>query len=252
MPEPRPAVLVVEHEGPVGLGRLGPVLAATADLDVRRLHRGDPLPAGLDGYAGLVVLGGTMGAGDDDVAPWLPATRRLLAAGVEADVPVLGICLGAQLLAVAAGGRVERGSRGLEAGLVEVVATAAADGDPLLGPVTVRCGRRPAVPQFHQDAVTVLPPGAVLLASGERYPHQAYRVGRRAWGLQYHPEVSAADFAGWVHGDLDAVTAAGLRAPDVLTAYAAAEPHLADLATAHAEAFAAIMHSETVPAPSSP
>jgi len=55
-----------------------------------------------------------------------------------------------------------------------------------------------------------------------------------------------------VHGDLDAVTAAGLHAPDVLTAYAAAEPHLADLATAHAEAFAAIMHSETVPAPSSP
>src|SRR5690606_30143798 len=77
------AVLVVQHEEDAGPGRLAPVLGAAARLDVRRPDRGEPLPGDLAGHVGLVVLGGSMGATDDDVAPWLPATRRLLAAGVS-------------------------------------------------------------------------------------------------------------------------------------------------------------------------
>jgi len=94
----------VQHEADAGLGRLQPAIEAVAQLDLRRPDLGDALPATPAGYAGVVVLGGSMGATDDDVAPWLPATRRLLAAAVEAALPTLGLCLGAQLLAVATGG----------------------------------------------------------------------------------------------------------------------------------------------------
>jgi GMP synthase-like glutamine amidotransferase len=242
MPQPpRPSVLVVQHEADDGPGRLEPALRAVADLDVRRPDLGDEMPGDLAGYGGLVVLGGVMGATDDDVAPWLPATRRLLAAGVEAGVPTLGICLGAQLLAVATGGHVGRGAAGLEVGVVAVRLTAAAADDALLGPVGVACGPAPLVPQFHQDAVTRLPAGAVLLATGERYPHQAYRLGRCAWGLQYHPEVTADDWALWLRDGHGAVRGAGLHPPDLAVAYDDALVHLDLLAQAHAEAFAAVL-----------
>ncbi|HEY6795458.1 MAG TPA: type 1 glutamine amidotransferase [Kineosporiaceae bacterium] len=241
MAERTPVLLVVQQDPDGGLGRLEVALREVADLDVRRPDRGDDLPADLAGYAGLVVLGGVMGATDDDVAPWLPATRHLLAAGVEDQVPTVGICLGAQLLAVATGGRVERGAAGLEVGVVPMALRAAARRDPLLGVVAARSGTDPAVPHFHRDAVTVLPPGAVLLATGERYPHQAYRLGDCAWGLQYHPEVTAADFAGWLRDGHGAVAEAGLHAPDLAARYAALEPQLAVLAQAHADAIAALV-----------
>jgi GMP synthase-like glutamine amidotransferase len=242
-------LLVVQHEADGGLGRLAPAFAAAAQLDVRRPDAGDALPATLAGYDGLVVLGGAMGATDDDVAPWLPATRRLLAAGVERRLPTLGICLGAQLLAVATGGRVERGAAGLEVGVVAVRLLPAAADDPLLGGVaTTADGGGVAVPQFHQDAVTDLPPGAVLLAAGERYPHQAYRLGDRAWGLQYHPEVTPADFAAWLRDGHGTVAAAGLEVVEVARSYTDAEPGLAPLAAAHAEAFAAVLTRVSLPA----
>jgi GMP synthase (glutamine-hydrolysing) len=237
-------VLVLQHEPDAGLGRLEPVLGRVAGLEVCRPDRGEPVPADLAGYAGLIVLGGAMGATDDDVARWLPATRRLLAAGVEAEVPTLGICLGAQLLAVATGGRVEPGAKGLEVGVVPIGLAAVAD--RLLGPVGRRLGRAPLVPQFHRDGVIVLPPGAVLLASGEQYRHQAYRIGSCAWGLQYHPEVTAADFSSWLrdgHGD---VHAAGLDADRIATDYARAEAGLAALADAHARSFAAVVGRDEI------
>ena len=240
-------VLVVQHEADAGLGRLERALMGAAALDVRRPDLGDPLPAALAGYAGLVVLGGTMGATDDDVAPWLPATRRLLAAGVEQQVPTLGICLGAQLLAVATGGRVERGAAGLEVGVVLVAFRTDAADDALLGAVVAGCGPEPLVPQFHQDAVTRLPPGAVLLATGERYPHQAFRLGTCAWGLQYHPEVTAADWTAWLRDGHGAVAAAGLHPAELRATYESHEPALEVLATAHGASMAAILNPRTEP-----
>src|SRR4051794_15528152 len=100
-------ILVIENDAAAPLARLGDWLTdAGAELELRRAQDGDPLPASLDGYAGLVVMGGNMNALADDVAPWLPQVRALLAAAVSTEVPVLGVCLGAQLLAVATGGRV--------------------------------------------------------------------------------------------------------------------------------------------------
>jgi len=237
----RPRILVVQSDPDGGLGRLDPALRAVAELDVRRADDGDPLPRDLTGYDALVVLGGAMGAYDDDVAPWLPQTRRLMAAGVESGLPTLGICLGAQILAAATGGRVQLGVQGLEVGVVPVVMASPAADDELLGPVVALLGPRPQAAQFHQDGITDLPPGAVLLATGGVYPHQAFRLGDRAWGLQYHPEVTPGDFAAWLRDGHGSVQAAGLDVVQVGADYAAVEPELAAFADAHARSFVAVL-----------
>jgi len=237
----RPLLLVVQHEDDGGLGRFRPVLAGVAELDVRRPDTGDALPDGLAGYDGLAVLGGSMDAWDDEAAPWLPATRRLLAEGVERGVPTIGICLGHQLLALATGGRVERGDRGLEVGVVPVELLPAAASDAFLGPVVRAVGSAPRVPQFHQDAVVELPPGAVPLARGEAYSHQAFRLGDAAWGLQYHAEVTVADWARWLRDGHGTVTAAGLDVAAVDLTYSEALPTLDGLAAAHSRSFGRLL-----------
>ncbi len=234
-----PHLLVVVHESYAGLGRLGDL--GGSRLDERRPDQGQDLPHDLSGYDGLVVLGGSMAAWEDDVAPWLPATRRLMAHAVERSLPTLGICLGAQLLAMATGGEVGRGEAGLEVGLVEVTATAAAPADPLLGPVTARLGDRFAVPHWHQDAITRLPAGATLLVTAPRYPHQAFRIGEAAWGLQYHPEVTAVDWRDWMDDGHGAIRTEGLHPHELSAEMAGAEPHLVALAEVHAAAFAQVL-----------
>ncbi|MGQ7297034.1 type 1 glutamine amidotransferase [Quadrisphaera sp. KR29] len=238
-----PVLLVVEHEDGCGLGRLQPLLVGSATaaggrLDVRRPWAGDPLPSGpgaLDGVDALVVLGGQVAAWDDEVAPWLPATRALLAAAASGGVAALGLCLGAQLLALATGGRVEPGAAGAEAGLLEVRATPAGRADALVGAVVASCGERWLAPQAHGDAVTELPPDAELLATSDLYRVQALRVGERAWGVQYHPEVLTSDLLAWLQEWHTAVLAGrGSSVEAERAALAAAEPHLAQLAAVHA------------------
>lgn len=248
----RPRLLVVQQDPKDGPGRLAPGLAAHLELDVRRAHLGEPLPDRLAGPGSherpqaLLVLGGAMAAWEDDAAPWLPAIRRLLAEAVDGGLPVLGVCLGAQLLAAATGGRVERGAAGLEVGLVPVTLGPAAATDPLLSGVHARrqgAGDGAVVPspQWHQDAITALPPGAEPLASSAVYPHQAYRLGERAWGVQYHPEVSVADFAGWLAADGADVVAAGLDPAALLAEMTAAEAEVQAVADLHAAAFADVV-----------
>jgi GMP synthase (glutamine-hydrolysing) len=234
-----PRLLVVQHQPDAGLGRLREPLAAVSGLDVRRPYAGEELPADLAGLAGLVVLGGEMGALDDDSAPWLPQTRELLAAAVDQHLPALGICLGAQLLAAATGGGVARGDAGLEVGVGAIRLLPTAEPDPLVGD-------RPAgtvlrVLHDHADAVTRLPPAAVPLAVGERYRHQVFRLGSAAWGVQYHPEVSAQGFARWMRDECDAVLRHGRDPHRLLRDAAAVEADLADLARWHADRFAAVV-----------
>lgn len=239
-------LLVVEHEADAGPGRLGAALESLGvPLDVCRPYAGDRVPADASGHSGVVVLGGEMCAWDDEKAAWLPATRDLLAGAVAAQVPVLGVCLGAQLLAMACGGRVAPGAAGLEVGLAEARAVPGAERDAVLGSVLSRIGRRPgdgfAVTHYHRDAVHELPPDAVLLATGDTYPVQAFRVGPAAWGVQYHPEVTEADFTAWTRIGHDSLRAAGFD-PDALAAAVRAESaHLEALATAHAAAFAEVV-----------
>lgn len=197
-----PRVVVIEHEPGCPVDRLGPWLRdAGCDLEVIRPYVGQPLPAAVAVDA-LVVLGGQMGAYDDDVAPWLPAVRDLLANAVATATPTLGICLGAQLLAVAGGGRVERGAAGTEGGVVDVRWRTAAADDPLLGGLPEPF----AGPSMHDDAVVELPADAVWLGATAMYPHQVFRVGEAAWGVQFHPEVSLPTYASWAahHPSVDA------------------------------------------------
>ena len=250
-------LLSVEHEDWAGAGRLvAPLRHALPGLvlDVVRPYRGDVLPddARAAGYQGLIVLGGTMGAWDDALVPWLAATRALLRRAVETDLPTLAICLGCELLAAATGGQVRRGGAGLEVGVCDVELLPAARDDALLGALA---GQRPAAgpggapgfrsSQWHSDAVVELPPGAVLLATGRQYPHQAFRLGRFAWGVQYHPEVTLADWAAWCEEGTTELRAAGRDRHGERAAAQAADGDLERLAEAHAVAFAAVVAGGT-------
>ena len=145
------------------------------------LDEGDPLPDWRE-FPAIVVMGGPMGAYQEADHPWLVDEKRLLREAVEGDVPVWGVCLGAQLLASALGARVYPGAEP-EVGLLPVELTAAAAEDPVFGDAP----RSFPTLQWHGDTFD-LPDGATLLASSPAYPHQAFRVGR-SYALQFHIEV---------------------------------------------------------------
>ncbi|HVQ95219.1 MAG TPA: type 1 glutamine amidotransferase [Mycobacteriales bacterium] len=221
-----PTGLVIQHSAGDGLGRLGDWLReAGLLLDVLRPDQGQAVPAALDGYAAVIVLGGAMSAWDDAAAPWLPATRDLLRAATAAGVPVLGVCLGAQLLASALGGRVERGGSGPEIGPALIAKRDVAAHDRLFRPVPFT----PDVLQWHWDAITSLPPDATLLASSTRYPHQAFRVRERTWGVQFHLETTADMVRRWAAEDAAALADVGIDVAALLARRDLDEVH-ADLA----------------------
>ncbi len=139
--------------------------------------------AAVDVQAEELVLGRAL---EDAEHPYLPAERALIAQAHARGLPILGVCLGAQLLAAALGAAVYRGPRG-EVGAGTVELTAAGRSDPLFA------GAPDPLPVVHWHHDTFdLPPGAQLLASSERYAHQAFRVGR-SYGLQFHVELGLRD-----------------------------------------------------------
>jgi GMP synthase (glutamine-hydrolysing) len=199
--------LVVEHAEHEGAGLVGAALAdAGVALDVRRTWAADPLPAPEGGGAGydlVLVLGGPMSAWDDAAHPHLAAETALLAASSRAGRPTVGICLGAQLLARGLGARVERGPA-TELGLLPITLTDAGRREPLLAGLDGA-----EVLHWHSDTFA-LPAGAVLLASSARYAHQAFRVGARTFGVQFHPECDRT-MLDWARRDADELRAAGVE-----------------------------------------
>ena len=186
-------LLVIQPDADDPPGPLGDWLTeAGAELDVVAPPT-DAVPAGLDGYDGLICLGGGMGANDDFDHPWLADVRRLLSAAVTKGLPTLGICLGGQLLAVAAGGSVVAGEDGPEVGPHLVAKRDLGWTDPLFAELPLM----PDVLHFHSDMIDRLPPNAVLLASATRYPNQAFRIGRCAYGVQFHIETTTEVVLEW-------------------------------------------------------
>ncbi|MFZ0090954.1 MAG: type 1 glutamine amidotransferase [Solirubrobacteraceae bacterium] len=159
-----------------------------------QLHRvevdeGEPLP-NWQRFDAIIVMGGPMGAYEEQRVPWLAEEKRLIAAAVRAGTPVWGVCLGAQLLAASLGAEVAPGGEP-EVGVLPVCVTAAAAQDPVfsLSPPQF------LALQWHADTFE-LPTGAVALARSTHYEQQAFVVGR-AYGMQFHIEVSAALAREW-------------------------------------------------------
>ncbi|AZK97286.1 type 1 glutamine amidotransferase [Streptomyces tsukubensis] len=230
-----PRILVIQHEDGTGPGLVGEELTA-AGLALHPVHPwdGDELPASLDGCAGLLVLGGAANADDEEALPWLPAVRVLVREAVDSSVPLLGICLGGQIMASALGGSVRVRDRGPEVGAVPLRRLPAADGDPLFG--SVPDGARAA--QWHWDEIGALPPGAVPLLTGDDCLHQAFRVGPRAWGVQFHPEVLGDAVADWSLSDGPAVARAGGDPGAAVASVRAAEAELRTVWSRTARAWA--------------
>jgi GMP synthase-like glutamine amidotransferase len=236
-------VLVVENSPSDPVGRVGTWLTdAGCALSV---VDGPGLPDSLDGVDGLVVLGGPMGANDDSVAPWLPQERALLRAAVAHDIPTLGICLGAQLLAAANGGRVALNPEGPEIGAQLVAKRTAAANDPLFAALPIT----PDVLQWHYDAIVALPPGAVHLASSPVCENQAFRLGRVAWGVQFHIETVPAVVHAWAAED-SAMLGEDLDLARVVARADAVDDDLAEVWGPFVTAFAAVVRDpDAVAAP---
>lgn len=186
-------ILVFQHVPYEPLGTLDPLIRARRHR-IRYVNFGrDPqAQPSLDGYQGLVVLGGPMNVDQQAQYPHLAVEIACLREALRRDLPVLGICLGAQLLA-AAGGAEVRPAGLTEIGWHPVAAASAASDDALFQ----HWRASEMVFQWHGYTFD-LPPEATLLATGEHCQNQAFRLGTRAWGLQFHLEVNAPLARRWV------------------------------------------------------
>ena len=185
-------VLVAQHAWEDPPGTLGEMMQERGILfDTVKVEEA-PLPD-LDHYDAFIILGGPQYAGDDEILPYLVWEKVLIRRAVAQDIPYLGVCLGGQLLAHALGAQVHRNAQ-VEIGFYEVQLTQEGKNDPLFRGL-------PGYQQvFHWHADTFdLPDGAVLLATGENASKQAFRYGRRAYGLQYHIELTPEMFNTWMH-----------------------------------------------------
>jgi GMP synthase (glutamine-hydrolysing) len=186
---------ILQLDPHVPVDRFGHWLASNRVLVRARTLWNSPMPKVDEVGHGVIVLGGRMSAHDQAEHPWIDPLKGLLVDLVEADVPVLAICLGHQVLAEAFGGAVRVADpEGGEHGAYEVFWTGMGRQDPLTAQIAVNATSLMA--ESHSDVVTHLPPGATLLASSDRYANQAFRVGS-AVGVQFHPEASPELMGRW-------------------------------------------------------
>jgi len=178
---------------------LGPVTIEVAVVDA---EHGEPLPAHAH-CAGVIVTGSHAMVTDD--LPWSIAAETWLREALAQDVPIFGICYGHQLLARAAGGRVDYHPRGREIGTAEIFPLPASTADPLFRELP-----NPFLAHTtHGQSVLELPPGAVHLAANSYERNHAFRLGECAWGVQFHPEFDTTVMQAYIDAQAKKLTAAG-------------------------------------------
>src|SRR3989449_4029704 len=188
-----PRLLVLQHIGCEPLGLIEPALKERG-MEYRyvRLFAGEAIPKDLSGWDGLSALGGPMWANDGERLGFIADELRLLTEVLEAGMPALGICLGAQLIAKAAGAEVTAGEE-KEIGWYPLTLTEEGKKDRLLA------GLPDTFPVFQWHGETFdVPRGAVRLAGSERYSNQAFRLGEQVYGLQFHLETTAPMIIEWL------------------------------------------------------
>lgn len=184
-------MLAISHQADAGPGVFADEIRARGDqLDEWLVPDGGVAPADPAGYDAVMVFGGSMHADQESDHPWLAGEKALLSELLEGGVPLLGVCLGSQLVAEAAGAPAEPAPEP-EIGWLEVELTPEGVDDPLLAPLAPRFDAF----QWHSYR-SPLPAGAVALARSP-VALQAYRAGDRAWGIQFHAEVTERDAVGW-------------------------------------------------------
>ena len=217
-------VIAIQHVHCETLGTIEDVLS---DSGLRprhvRVFAGEPVPLELEGAAGLIVMGGPMGVYEQESFPHLGDEMRLIESALKQERPVLGVCLGSQLLAAALGAKVYPGPR-KEIGWYEVTLAEAAAGDPVWSPVRAGHGNRFTALHWHGDQFE-LPRGSVRLASSEITENQAYVHGR-AYGILFHMELEAPTVAEWIEVFADELRGARLDGGEIR---AAAGNHLPGL-----------------------
>ncbi len=185
-------ILVIKHIDIEGLGNMEKPLSGFAGLNIIDLSKGDLLPSDLSDIKAVISLGGPMNVYEEDKLPFLKDEDRLLKEALRNEIPFLGVCLGAQLLAKASGAKVFK-AKIKEIGWYEVNLTEEGRKDPLF------CGlpEELKVFQWHEDTFDIPPEGA-LLAGSRACSNQAFRVGENAYGLQFHLEVTVDMIESWI------------------------------------------------------
>lgn len=205
------AILVFEHSNSGGTERLGETLRDIGHrLNVLNLHEGDAVPPDLDDVDGIISCGGPQSAYDDSLE-WLGLQMRLMRQAHELQMPIVGLCLGSQILARALGGTVERNPAGIELGWHEVNLNPAGREDPLHAGLAWDM----MMFQHHRDHVSQLPLGAKLLASSGCCKVQSWMTGLRTYGFQYHPEVTVETIERWIREEPEALTEAKLTVDQI-------------------------------------
>lgn len=188
-----PRLLVFQHVAAEPLGTLDPLIRRRGHrIRFVNFERDPEAQPDVDRYRGLIVLGGPMNVADQDRRPHLRTELRAIERALAQDKPVLGICLGAQLLAHVLGAPIRRLPRP-EIGWYELETTAAGRNDPVLGAL----GGAARVFQWHRYGFD-LPAGAEHLASSADCPYQAFRAGAHAYGFQFHIEMDEALIGRWL------------------------------------------------------
>ncbi len=199
------AIVILDHSDDAGAKRLGSTLRDYGHrLRVVALHKGEPVPGDLDDVDGVISTGGPQSALDEH--PWRDPEVDFLRAAHKQELPVVGVCLGCQLLGAALGGTVDQVEGGIELGWQEVSLTPAGAEDPLFAGIAWRL----VMPTWHREQVSRVPPGARVLARSQRCPVQAWVAGLRTYAFQFHPEADRATLDAWAAAEPEALREAGM------------------------------------------